>query len=231
MKEIIQNLKGSFVVSCQALEHEPLYGSRFMAQMAVAVVEGGAQAIRANGPDDIRAIKAKVRVPIIGLYKKEYSGCEVYITPTINEVKAIVEAGADIIAFDATNRPRPDGKNLEEFIGLIKERYPDIPLMADIATLEEGIVAAHYRVDVVSTTMSGYTGNTRHINTFDRKLLRDLIRTVDIPIAAEGRILTPEEAACCMKSGAHLVVVGTAITRPQEITKLFYHKLYPSLRN
>lgn len=225
MIEMIENLKGTLIVSCQALEDEPLFGSMYMSQMAVAAVEGGASAIRANGPDDIKAIKEKVSVPIIGLYKNDYKDSDIYITTTMKEVDLIIEAGADIVAFDATNRFRPNGVTTKEFIREIKNTYPDIPLMADISTLDEGITVADCGVDIVSTTLSGYTKETAHINAFDQELLASLKKHIHLPVVAEGRVNTPKQAALCLKQGAHAVVVGTAITRPQEITKKFYQAI------
>lgn len=221
MNDILLGLKNKLIVSCQALEDEPLHGSAFMRQMALAAIEGGAMGIRANGPADIKAIREKLDVPIIGLCKKTFEDSEIYITPTMREVTEVAEAGADIIAFDATNRIRPGGLTLQEFIEQIRELYPDRLLMADISTLEEGIAAAEYGLDIISTTLAGYTPYSEQKDGFNFDLLQALVEKVDKPIFAEGKIQSPEEAVQCLRLGAYSVVVGSAITRPQEITKTF----------
>ncbi|HEY0826578.1 MAG TPA: N-acetylmannosamine-6-phosphate 2-epimerase [Bacilli bacterium] len=225
MNEILEQLKGKLIVSCQALEDEPLHGSIFMKQLAVAAVQGGASGIRANSPADIRAIKASVNVPVIGIYKKTYQDSEVYLTVTIEDVEEIVAAGADIIAFDATNRLRPSGQTVQEFIKQVKTFFPDKLLMADVSTLEEGIEAARSGVDIVSTTFAGYTPYTAHIRSFSFELLEGLLNKLNIPIIAEGKINRPAMAASCIECGAFAVVVGSAITRPQLITQSYAEQI------
>lgn len=225
MNEILEQIRGKLIVSCQALEDEPLHGSLYMKQFAVAAIQGGAAGIRANGPADIRAIKASVNVPVIGIYKKKYRNSDVYLTVTMEDVDEIVAAGADIIAFDATERVRPSGQTSCEFITQMKNRFPDKLLMADISTLEEGIEAARSGADLVSTTLAGYTPYTAHINSFSFELLGDLLKEVNKPIVAEGKINTPAMAAKCIASGAFAVVVGSAITRPQLITRSYAEQI------
>ena len=221
MNSIIESIKGGLIVSCQALEGEPLHGSTTMQKMAIAAQMGGAKGIRANSPIDIRAIKESVSLPVIGLYKKEYEDSEVYITPTLKEVAEVIDAGADIIAFDATMRSRPGGQSLDEFIAEVKHAFPNHLLMADISTVEEGLNASRLGVDMISTTLSGYTDYTAHIQSFDSELLSKLLSKLAIPIIAEGRVDTPALAAECIRLGSYAVVVGSAITRPQEITQRF----------
>ncbi len=221
MSEVLSMIHRKLVVSCQALEHEPLYGAAIMGQMAVAAMEGGASGIRANSPADIRAIKAKVNAPIIGLYKKDFDDSEVYITPTIDEVRAVVEAGADIVAFDATDRVRPNGITYKQFIEQVRAEFPKVLLMADISTFEEGVLAEEYGVDMVSTTLAGYTPYSEQKEGFNFDLLKALLAKLTIPVIAEGKIYSPSEAAECLRQGAYSVVVGSAITRPQEITKMY----------
>lgn len=218
---IITRLKSGFIVSCQALENEPLYGADYMAAMAAAAEEGGASAIRANTPKDIAAIKQRCTLPVIGLYKKDYPGSEVYITPTIQEVREVVEAGADLVAIDATRLPRPDGKLLEEFIYTVRQQFPKTLIVADISTFEEGMAVMDLGVDLVSTTMSGYTPYSLKQETPDVALVARLAALQKTPVLAEGRIWTPAECIECFHAGAYAVVVGTAITRPQEITRRF----------
>ncbi len=221
--EIISNLKGGLIVSCQALPGEPLYieGDTIMPLMARAAKKSGACAIRTNGVLDVIKIKEETNLPIIGLIKKSYEGFEQYITFTMDEVDALVEAGADIVAIDCTLRKRINGETVEEFIEKIKEKHPNILLMADISNYEEGVNAYKAGVDIVSTTLSGYTNYTEKLDGPDYKLVEDLVRDIDIPVVAEGRVHYPDQAAKMLEIGAFAVVVGGAITRPLEITERF----------
>ena len=145
-----------------------------------------------------------------------------FITATMKEVDELVETGCEIIALDCTLRPRFDGSTINDFVKEIKEKYPDIILMADIATLEEGINAEKIGVDFVGTTLSGYTENTANRpDEVDLKLISDLSKNISIPIIAEGRIHYPENAKAAYDAGAFSVVVGGAITRPKEIASRF----------
>lgn len=228
MNYIVKKLKGGLIVSCQALESEPLFGSETMGKMAQAAMRGGAVGIRANTGTDILEIKKAVELPVIGLVKSDYRDSEIYITPTLKEVREVVEAGAEIIAFDATNRLRPNGQSLTEFVEEIKAKYPNKLLMGDISTDEEGIFAAELGLDMISTTLCGYTPYTNQYHSFNKELLVELINKTEVPIIAEGRVGTPELAAECIKLGAYAVVVGSAITRPQEITNRFVQEIHSS---
>ena len=224
-QSILNTIRGKLIVSCQALEHEPLHGSHIMARMAVASQEGGAVAIRANSGNDIRAIKEATGLPVIGIVKRFYEQCEVFITPTLKEVEEVVQAGAEIVAVDATKRPRPDGSSTNEFIRSIKKAFPEILIMADVAILEEGVLATEYGADLVATTLSGYTSYSPERQSPDFDLIENLVKQVTIPVIAEGHIWTPEELVMCYDKGAWSVVIGSAITRPQEITKYFVERL------
>lgn len=226
MNELLRKLKGQLIVSCQALEDEPLHGYEIMARMAIAAKEGGAAAIRANGKADIKAIKQAVELPVIGIVKRDYPNSEIYITPTLKEVAEVVGAGAEIVAVDLTHRIRPDGSSNKEFTQLIKNLYPDLLIMADISTLEEGLSAAMYGADIIGTTLSGYTPYTPSHGQPDFTLISELTNHLKKPVFAEGRVNTPEEARKCLELGAWSVVVGGAITRPQHITKKFYDHLH-----
>jgi N-acylglucosamine-6-phosphate 2-epimerase len=221
MNETIKALKGGLIVSCQALEDEPLHSSYIMGRMAFAAKEGGAIAIRANSYNDIVEIKKTVDLPVLGIVKRDYEDSDVYITPTMKEIEELVEAKAEIIALDATNRIRPQGLTLEVFIKKIREKYENLLLMADVSTFEEGVRAWELGFDIVSTTMSGYTPYSKKSDTPDFELLERLVNTVKVPVIAEGRIWTREEAVKALENGAHAVVVGSAITRPREITRRF----------
>ncbi|WP_188991729.1 N-acetylmannosamine-6-phosphate 2-epimerase [Paenibacillus nasutitermitis] len=219
----LASLQGRIIVSCQALDNEPLYGADHMAAMARAAEAGGAAAIRANTPADIAAIRKAINLPVIGLYKRVYEQSPIYITPTITEVREIAEAGADMVAFDATNRQRPDGLSLSAFIAAIRLEFPGLLLLADVSTFEEGIQAFDLGCEAVSTTLSGYTPYSKQQSGPDVELVRSLAGLSGRPVFAEGRIWTPEECMACLNAGAYAVVVGTAITRPQEITRRFAH--------
>jgi putative N-acetylmannosamine-6-phosphate epimerase len=217
-RDLLAPLKGGLIVSCQALPGEPLFGAEIMACMAVAAWQGGAVGIRANGPDDIRAIHRRVPLSLIGLYKEGTQG--VYITPTMRHARAVAEAGANIIALDATPRPRPGGERLADILGGIHDELGCLAL-ADVSTLDEGLAAQAAGADLVSTTLSGYTPNSPRLAGPDLDLVAALAAQLQVPLLAEGRIRTPDEARAALDAGAYAVVVGGAITRPQWITGQF----------
>lgn len=218
---IMEKLKGGLVVSCQALKHEPLHSSYIMSKMAYAAYLGGAVGIRANTVEDIEAIKEVVDLPIIGIVKEEYENSPVYITPTLKEVKALVDCAVDIIAIDATHRKRPDGKSLEDFFKEVKSLYQDQLFMADCSTYEEGMYAAEIGFDFIGTTLHGYTEYTKGAQLPNYELIKDLVKNCGKPVIGEGGIWSPEELKKVMECGAFAAVVGTAITRPMEITKKY----------
>ncbi len=220
-------LQQGLIVSCQALEHEPLHSSFIMGKMAVAAQEGGAVGIRANTAQDIKEIKQQVPLPVIGIVKRNYGDHPVFITPTITEVHELAESGCEIIALDATSRPRPDGVALADLVKQIRLLYPELLLMADVSTVEEGIMAEQLGFDLISATLVGYTEQTSHQKVYenDFAILKEMIRQIKTPIVAEGNIMTPEMAARCLELGVYSVVVGGAITRPQQITARFMEKM------
>lgn len=210
--------RGSLIVSCQARADNPLHGPVFMGAMALAARDGGARGIRANGPDDVRAVKA-AGLPVIGIHKVFSDDVPVYITPTIAAADALIDAGADIIALDCTPRPR-QGDDPAAIIAHIHARGRES--FADISTLEEGVAAAAMGATYISTTLSGYTSYTEPKPAGpDLDLIRALVATTDKPVVAEGRFNTPELARAAIDAGAYAVVVGTMITNPREITKGF----------
>jgi N-acylglucosamine-6-phosphate 2-epimerase len=217
---LVEQIRGGLIVSCQALPDEPLYGSEIMARMAVAAYQGGARAIRANTPQDIAAIRQSVNLSLIGLYKEDIPGYPVYITPTLAHAQAVAAAGADVIAIDATARPRPQPGTLADFIAAIHETTGCL-VLADIATLEEGVAAEAAGADLISTTMSGYTADSPQQSEPDVELVLHLSKQVSVPILAEGRYRLPEQVRTALAYGATAVVVGGAITRPQAITQWF----------
>lgn len=212
-------IKDKLIVSCQALEDEPLHSSFIMGKMANAAKIGGAVAIRAQGVEDIIEIKKVTNLPVIGIIKRNYEDSPIYITPTKKEIDELLTTKCEMIAIDATNRNRPNNENLEELINYIKSK--NVLVMADISNYEEAIKAYEYGVDCISTTLSGYTPYTKKLEGPDFDLIEKLVKELDIPIIAEGRINTPEELAKALSIGAYSAVVGSAITRPQLITEKF----------
>ena len=219
VQKFIKQVRKQLIVSCQALSDEALFGSEIMAKMAVSVARGGAKAIRANTPVDVKAIRAAVDLPLIGLYKEVLPGYDVIITPTWKHALAIAEAGADIIALDCTNRPHPEGE-IKELIARIHEQTECLA-MADISTCEEGLAAADAGADMLSTTLSGYTPYSPQQKGPDLELVTQLAGSSRIPIIAEGRYHTPQQVRQALLNGAVSVVVGGAITRPRQITESF----------
>ncbi|HJC82671.1 MAG TPA: N-acetylmannosamine-6-phosphate 2-epimerase [Candidatus Anaerostipes avicola] len=227
MNQKIKQLKGKLIVSCQALPEEPLHSSFIMGRMALAAKEGGAAGIRANTREDIREIQSQVDLPVIGIVKQNYEGCDVYITPTMKEVDQLMEVKPEIIALDATEAERPGGLPLDEFLHQIKEKYPEQLWMADCSTVEEALHADELGFDFIGTTLVGYTKQSRDlkIEANDFEVLRTILDQVKHPVIAEGNVNTPEKARRVLELGAYSVVVGSAITRPQLITKSFTEAL------
>ena len=217
MKEISRGL----IVSCQALENEPLHSSYIMSRMAVAAKEGGANGIRANSIEDIMAIKKEVDLPVIGIIKINYDNIKPYITPTMKEVDLLVNSGVDVIAVDATMNQD------EEFLKEIFKKYPNQSFMADISTVEEGLRADKLGFKYIGTTLVGYTEHSKGMNNFE--VLEALIKDCKAKVIAEGNFDTPEKAKLSLEKGAYAVVVGGAITRPQLITKKFNDEVLKAL--
>lgn len=220
---ILDQIHGGLIVSCQALEHEPLYteAGGIMPLMAKAAAQSGAVGIRANTVRDITQIKAAVALPVIGIIKKDYPGTPMYITVTMAEVDALVGCGVDILAVQGTGALRPDGKTAPDFIREIKAKYPDQLIMADIATFDEAMACAEAGADFVGTTMRGYTPETKGIDDIDFAFVEKLAKECPAKVIAEGHIHYPEQAKKALDAGAFALVVGGAITRPAEITARF----------
>ena len=212
-------LPSGLIVSCQARADNPLHGPQFMGAMALAARDGGAVGLRANGPDDIAAVMA-AGLPVIGIHKVFSDDYPVYITPDFAAAEAIVKAGAQIVALDCTERPR-NGEHSRVLVRRIKEEL-GAEVFADISTVDEGLAAADWGATYVATTLSGYTEATQpKPEAPDLKLLETLARRLSLPVVAEGRYNTPALVRQGFDAGAHAVVVGTMITNPREITRMF----------
>jgi N-acylglucosamine-6-phosphate 2-epimerase len=220
-EEIFESIKNEVIVSCQALPEEPLHSSFIMGRMAYAAFLGGAKGIRANSVADIIEIKKTVNLPIIGIIKKVYGDCPVFITPTMSEIDALCEEGVEIIALDATTRIRPDGKTIREVFPEIRKKYPNQIFMADCSSYDDVKVAAELGFDCLGSTLAGYTEETKEKKLPDIELIRRMVTDFELPVIAEGGISTPEELKEVFEQGVHAAVVGSAITRPMEITKRF----------
>jgi len=206
------------IVSCQAREGEPFRDSASMARFAVSAVAGGAAGIRARGPEDIRAIRQAVGVPIIGIAKEMWTDGKILITPTFESAQELMAAGADMIALDVTRRGQQYGA-LDRLRRIRQELQ--VPVLADIATLDEALAAVGVGADFVLSTMRGYTDETMNIQFFDLAFIQELVQRSPVPVIAEGRIHTPQQAGAALAAGAYAVVVGSAITRPVTIARRF----------
>lgn len=216
---MLEKVKGKLIVSCQALEDEPLHSSFIMGRMALAAKQGGAAGIRAQSKADIDEIIRVTGLPVIGIVKRNYSDSEIYITPTHREVEELLQTSCEMIALDATLRRRPSGEKLENLLNLI--RASGRLAMADCATYEECASAEKLGFDCVSTTLCGYTPGSENLLGPNLPLIKKLSETLSIPVIAEGKINTPEDLKAVFEAGAYTAVVGGAITRPQNITAKF----------
>ncbi|MFJ7637834.1 N-acetylmannosamine-6-phosphate 2-epimerase [Peribacillus sp. NPDC097224] len=224
---MLNEVKGGLIVSCQALPNEPLHSSFIMSKMALAAKQGGAKGIRANSEVDIIAIKKEVDLPVIGIVKRDYDDSSVFITATCKEIDELLASGCEMIAMDATHRTRPENLLLSDLVNYVREKNPSIQLMADIATLEDAIQSEKLGFDCISTTLHGYTEETHGKKLYhdDFEFLKQVLQHVNIPVIAEGNVMTPDMYKRCMELGAHASVVGGAITRPKDITQLFVNQV------
>ncbi len=222
-KALFDQIKGGLIVSCQALEHEPLYTKEggIMPLMAKAAAQSGAVGIRANTVRDITQIKEAVDLPVIGIIKKDYEGTPMYITVTMKEVDELVACGVDILAVQGTSALRPDGSTAAQFIEAIKAKYPEQLMMADCATIEEGIACANAGADFAAAAIRIMHGRHRAVMTSILISSMNFPKNAPAKIIAEGHIHYPEQAKKALEAGAFALVVGGAITRPAEITARF----------
>jgi N-acylglucosamine-6-phosphate 2-epimerase len=228
----LDKLHKGIVVSVQADEGEPLYPAEMICRLCRSVVLGGAVGLRLASPENVRLVKQTLSgIPIIAITKPKTTPSNaksiVYITPTWEDIVSLHQAGADIIAMDATSRPRPNGDTVKSLVERSRAAYPELLLMADISTLEEGKYAESLGFDLISTTLSGYTEETVNQNTDepDFELLKVLTQTLKKPVILEGRVWEPVHVKQAMDLGAFSVVIGSAITRPHLITQRFCQAL------
>ena len=223
LDHILAAWRGGIVVSCQAPEGSPLRQPGTMAAMAQAGAMAGAIGIRANGPADVAAIRAVVDLPIVGIDKRPDIDPLAYITPNLQAVTGLVEAGADLVAIDGTLRPRngSGARGAGELLVQIRNLYPDLPVMADVSSVEEGVAAAEAGAHIVATTLSGYTGAKAVSGEPDIALIAGLVSAQPRPVVAEGRYSTTAQVVAAFEAGAHAVVIGTAITDPLALARRF----------
>ena len=220
MHSVIQNLSRKLVVSCQAPVDSPLHDPVVIAAIALASVKQGAVAVRIDTPAHISAVREKVNLPIIGLWKQKLPGFDVYITPQFHHAAAIAQAGADIIAIDATQRNRPEGETVTSLITRIHKEL-NKPVMADVDTFEAACAAEKAGADLVATTLYGYTPRTNHLNPPGFELLGQMVKKLEVPVICEGGISSPQMARHALDLGAYAVVVGTAITGIDHQVKMY----------
>ena len=223
-KQILESLKGGLIVSCQVQHDDPIYTDNMVVKMAEAARWAGAVGIRANSPEQIKAIKEAVpELPMIGLWKVWHDDTDVFITPTMKEVKAIWEAGAEIIALDCTAQVTHEGTQAWNLIKEVKKEIPEAIIFADVSNLEEARRAVENGADIVAPTLYGYTKETPHIEGADYRMFAQMCRELkdEAYVMMEGHLYTPEDAMKCIFLGAHSVVVGSAITRPHLTAKRF----------
>lgn len=217
--EVVGRLRGRLIVSCQAYPGEPMRDPRTMAQVAQACVEGGAAGIRGQGVADLEAIRAKVDVPLIGLWKDGRDG--VFITPTLDHALAVAATGADVVALDGTRRARPDGRSLTEVVRGVRAAFPSTLMMADCGSADDARAAEDAGVDLLGTTLAGYTGERLATDGPDLELVAEVTAFATLPLIVEGRIHSPAQATQALAAGGFAVCVGTAITHPTTITGWF----------
>ena len=220
---MLDQIKGKLVISCQAFPGEPLHSPMIMGRMAIAAKNAGAAGIRAQGVADIIEIKQVTGLPVIGIIKRNYPDSEVFITATKKEVQELLARDWEMIALDATIRPRPNGELLQDLLDQI--HAANRLAMADCSTVEEAKIAEEIGFDCVSTTLAGYTSYSTQTSGPDVELVKQLVKDCQIPVIAEGKIHTPEQLKEIMDLGVYSAVVGGAITRPQEIAQRFIAKL------
>jgi N-acylglucosamine-6-phosphate 2-epimerase len=217
---LIARIRGGVLVSCQAGWESPLNAPHFIAALAKSAERGGAAGFRVDGPENIAAVRAVSELPILGIYKVLHPGFDVFITSSFADARAAVDAGANLVALDGTSRPRPGGEHLGDIIERLHLEC-GVPVMTDIATVEEGLHAVELGADLVATTLAGYTPYSQAKDGPALDVVRGLVAHTSVPVIVEGRIWTVDELHACFVAGAWAVVIGSAITVPEFITRRF----------
>lgn len=223
---MLEQLNRTIIISCQAYKDEPLYGGDIMTKMALAAKQGGACAVRANGVADIKSIKKSLDLIVIGINKANPDECEVFITPTVESALAVIDAGADIVAMDCTNRKNINGEYGWDLIGQVKA-LRNVLVMAETSTLDEAVAAYGKGADIIATTLAGYTAESRPSGGLpDFELIAEIHSALpDAFINAEGRFETPEQVKEAFRLGAGCVTIGSAVTRPQHIVEKYFEEM------
>lgn len=219
MNAVLDGIKGKLIASCQAYPGEPMRDPRTMAEIAQACQQGGAAAIRGQGLADLALMRQVVSVPIIGLWKDGEEG--IYITPTLQHALSVATTGCEIVAIDATRRPRRDDLTFAQTVAGFKQHYPDVLVMADCGSLDDALAAQDGGADIIGTTLAGYTGERPKTDGPDYELIEQVVGRISKPVVVEGRVHNLQQAAKVMNMGAFAVCVGTAITHPTSITRWF----------
>lgn len=223
---MLDALRHGLVVSCQPVDGGPMDDPRIITAMAKAAIAGGANGVRIEGVSNVKAVRAAIDQPIIGIVKRDLEDSPVRITPFLTDVAALADAGADIIAYDATFRNRPIP--CVEIVAAIKSH--DCLVMADCSSAADAVIALRHLADVLGTTLSGYTEDTKHLGPEpDIELLRKFKQLGGF-VMAEGRFGTPQLARAALDAGADCVTVGTPLTRLEVNTAAFKDALR-SLKN
>ena len=213
-KALLESFKNGLIVSCQVQKDDPIYTEDIVVKMAEAAKWAGAVGIRANSPEQIKAIKEKVDLPMIGLWKIWHEDTDVFITPTLEAAKA---------ALDSTKQITHEKTIAWDLLDIVKKEIPEAIIFADVSSYEEAAHAIAHGADIVAPTLYGYTKETAHIEGADYRLFAKMCRDFkdDVYMMMEGHLYTPEDAMKCIYLGAHAVVVGSAITRPHLTAKRF----------
>lgn len=221
---ILEKLRGGLIVSVQARAGSALDDPHVLAAMARAAQDNGAAGVRIQGVRNLEAVRRRVTVPIVGIIKREYEGYEPYITPTLREVREVLDAGAEIVAFDATSRPHPGEAGVPELITAIQSG--GALAMADCAAAGDGVTAQAAGADIVASTLCGYTKETAGCPLPALEVIRAFAQ-LDCFVICEGGIHSPESGAAALRSGADAIVVGTAITNTEWLVQQYVASLAP----
>lgn len=232
--EILKKLKGGLIVSCQMERHAPCFSEDSVELLAKAAIWAGACALRINGIENVKKIKKLFDVPIIGLVKVHRDDSDVFMTPNMSYVDDLVKAGAEIIAIDGTDR-LIDNTKACDIIPLIKEKYPEVIIFADVRDEIDALNALKLGADIVAPTFYRFKKDAKSTDLPDWEMFARMCRLCKDKgiVVMEGKIWTPDDAIRAMHYGAYAVVVGSAITRPHLIARRFIDHLkgFPEKRD